>query len=150
MDKKLDSYIDSIVSEVLISPNFINLPEEQKQAYAVKIKEQLNSVIFDTLLNNLNSEQLNALKDLGLNTPEAQVKIEEYSAEIPNLATILEEALTKEVESSSPPSVLALDRRVPRSGWLYRNCTSRRTTLRRARTCAPCARRATTDAVRPR
>ncbi len=100
MDKKLDSYIDSIVSEVLISPNFINLPEEQKQAYAVKIKEQLNSVIFDTLLNNLNSEQLNALKDLGLNTPEAQVKIEEYSAEIPNLATILEEALTKEVESS--------------------------------------------------
>lgn len=99
MDKKLESYIDSIVSEVLTSPNFINLPEDQKQAGAVKIKDHLNSVIFDILLNNLNSQQLNALKDLGLNTTEAQVKIAEYSAEIPNFATLLEKALTKEVET---------------------------------------------------
>jgi len=99
MDKKLAGYLDSLVSEVLTSTDFVNLPEDQKQQYAVKIKDHFNNVVFDTLLNNLNSEQLNILKNLGLNSPQAQVKIEEFSAEIPNFATLLENALKKEVES---------------------------------------------------
>lgn len=98
MDKKLEGYIDSLVLEILASPNFAALPEDQKQQYAVKIKDHFNNIIFDTLLNNLNTEQLNTLKNLGLSSPEAQIKMEEFSAEIPNFATLLENALKKEVE----------------------------------------------------
>lgn len=99
MDKKLEGYIDSLVLEILASPNFVVLPEDQKQQYAVKIKDYFNNIIFDTLLNNLNSDQLNTLKNLGLSSPQAQLKIEEFSAEIPNFAAVLENALKREVES---------------------------------------------------
>lgn len=108
MDKKLEGYIDSLVLEILASPNFVSLPEDQKQQFAVKIKDHFNNVIFDTLLNNLNSDQLNTLKNLGLSSPQVQLKIEEFSAEIPNFATLLENALKKEIESlKNNPQVLS-------------------------------------------
>lgn len=108
MDKRLEEYMQSLVSQVLTSPNFVNLSEDQKQQYAAQIRDHFHNVIFDNLLNNLTSEQLNTLKNLGLSSPRAAVKIEEFSAEIPNFAAILENALQKEVESikNNPQAIL--------------------------------------------
>lgn len=107
MDKKLEQYMQSLVSQVLTSPNFVSLPEEQKQQYSTKIMDHFNNVIFDNVLNNLTSDQLNILKNLGLSSPQALVKIEEFSSEIPNFASILENALQKEVENiKTNPQIL--------------------------------------------
>lgn len=107
MDKKLEQYMQSLVSQVLTSPNFVSLPEEQKQQYSTKIMDHFNNIIFDNMLNNLTSDQLNTLKNLGLSSPQALVKIEEFSSEIPNFASILENALQKEVENiKNNPQIL--------------------------------------------
>lgn len=98
MDKKLQAYLDSLVSGILISPNFANLTDEEKKSLTLKINDHLANIIFDTLLNNLNTEQLTILKNLGLSSPEAQVKIEEFASEIPGFAGKLEQVLAQEVE----------------------------------------------------
>lgn len=98
MDKKLQEYLDSLVSGILTSPNFTNLSDEQREAFVVKINDHFQNIIFDTLVNNLNTEQLTILKNIGLSSPAARVKIEEFASEIPNFAGKIEQALMMEVE----------------------------------------------------
>lgn len=98
MDQKINAYLETLVLEVLNSPQMTNLSDEQKSEKAQKIRDHFNEVIFETLINNLSSEQLNTLKNIGLESPQAQKKIEEYSSLIPSLSTKLEAALNAEAE----------------------------------------------------
>lgn len=98
MDEKLQEYLNTLAKEVLASPSFANIPSEQKDYYLKKVLDELNNTIFDSLLDNLNNEQLNELKTLGLGSPEAQKRIEEFSEGIPDFVNILEAALKLKVE----------------------------------------------------
>lgn len=95
MDQKINAYLDSLVSEVLSSPAFATMPADQQATWSAKVREFLNGVIIDTVIDRLTPEQLNAIKDIPADSPEMEDKIEEYSAQIPLLAQELEEKLTQ-------------------------------------------------------
>lgn len=97
MDQKINAYLDSLVTEVLNSPNFLNLSEDQKASQAEKIRTYLDGVIIDIIVDNLNEEQLSSLKDIPANTPQMEEKIEEYASQIPFLAEQLEQQLAQAV-----------------------------------------------------
>lgn len=97
MDQKINAYLESLVLETLNYPAFSNLSGEQKSAMAEKIRNHLYNTIFDTIIDRLDAEQLNAIKDLPMDSPEMEAKITEYAAFIPNLAQDLEAKLNQEV-----------------------------------------------------
>ena len=107
MDQKINSFIESLILDVLQSPRFAPLPEDQKQQVAEKLRDHLNNVIFDTVIDRLTPDQLQTLKDIPMHSPQMTEKIEEYSSQIPFLSTTIEDALAKEVENiKQNPSVL--------------------------------------------
>lgn len=98
MDKQINSYIESLVLEVLESSNFVNLSQEEKQAKANLIREFISTVMWDTGIDSLSEEQLKSLEKIPFASPEMEEKIEEYSSQIPNFSTKLEDTLRIEIE----------------------------------------------------
>lgn len=99
MDQKLNQYLENLVLQVLGSPSLANLTADQKIALSEKIRNHLHGVIIDTIVDKLNSEQLNTLNNIPADSPEMEDKIEEYAAQIPNLVQELEQKLTQAVEN---------------------------------------------------
>lgn len=99
MDKQIQAYLDSLVLEVLQSPALANYTSEQKNEYAEKVRDHFNNVIFDTVLDQMTPEQLNSIKDIPMESPEFPQKIEEISAQIPQLSQVLEKRLGQETEA---------------------------------------------------
>ncbi len=97
MDQKIDAHLESLVLEILGSPMFVNLPGDQRDSLSPKIRNYLNGVIIDTVIDRLTPEQLNVIKALPADSLEMEDKIEEYSAQIPLLAEALEEKLNQTV-----------------------------------------------------
>ncbi len=97
MDQKINQYLDNLVKEVLASPGFTSLPEDQRIPLSEKIRTYLDGVIIDVIVDNLNEEQLSSLKDLSADSPQMKEKIEEYASQIPFLAEQLEQELQKVV-----------------------------------------------------
>lgn len=97
MDQKINAYLDSLVLEVLNSPMFANLPEDQKTSLSEKINDYLNAVIIGAIIDRLNPEQLNVIKSLNPQSIEMESKIEQYASQIPLLADELEEKLNQAV-----------------------------------------------------
>lgn len=107
MDQKINDYLESLVLETLISPGFLNLPEEQRSVVADKIRGYLYGVIFDMVVDRLDLEQLNSIKDLPVGSPEMVKKIEEFSAFMPSLAEDLETKLAQSIlEIKQKPEIL--------------------------------------------
>lgn len=97
MDQKINEILDGLVSQVLASSMYSNLPEDQKSSLAPKVKTYLNGVIIDTMVDRMSDEQLNAIKDLPADSREMEDKIEEFATTMPNLAQDLEEKLNQVV-----------------------------------------------------
>lgn len=97
MDQKINAYLDSLVLEVLNSPNFVNLPQDQKTAASEKVNNVLNKVIITAIIDRLTPQQLEVIKSLDPNSAEMEQKIEEYSSQIPGLMDVLEQDLNKTV-----------------------------------------------------
>ncbi len=99
MDERVNAYIESLVSDIISQPNLTNLSPEEKTKYADEIRDRFYNVILDTVIDNLNSEQLAAIKDLPIDSDEMEKKLTEYSASIPYMYVKFEENLKKEVEN---------------------------------------------------
>lgn len=97
MDQKINAYLESLVTEVLNSPMFSSLAEDQKASLAEKIRTRLNGVVIDMVVDNLTDEQFNAIKDFPPDSVEMEDKIEEYASGMPDLAEKLEEKLNQEI-----------------------------------------------------
>ena len=107
MDQKIASYIESLVLEVLSSANMANLPEDQKNAQAEKIRNRLNDTVLDTVIDKLNPEQLQQIQNLGAESLEMAAKLEQFSSQIPFLITDIEKRLNEETQNiKQDPSVL--------------------------------------------
>lgn len=107
MDKRINSYIEALVLEVLQIPNFSALPQEQKEPIVEKLRDLFNTTILDTLIDNLTPAQLDQIKDLSADSPQMEDKIEEFASQIPLFITTLEEALNAKVlEVKNNPDLL--------------------------------------------
>lgn len=98
MDKQINTYVESLVLEVLESPNYVNLSQEEKQAKANLIREYISTVMWDTGIDSLSEEQLKSLENIPIESPEMAEKIEEYSSQIPFFSTKLEDTLRSEID----------------------------------------------------
>lgn len=108
MDEKINAYLESLVTELLNSPMFSSLAEDQKASLAEKIRTRLNGVIIDMVVDNLTQEQFNAIKDILPDSVEMENKIEEYASGMPDLAQKLEEKLNQEIsEIKQKPQLIS-------------------------------------------
>lgn len=98
MDQKLQAYLEDLILTILQSPSFVNFSEEQKDQFAKKVRDHFQNIIFDTIVDSMNDEQLLSIKDLPMGSPQMVKRIEEISSQIPNLAQIIEKRLLGEVE----------------------------------------------------
>lgn len=98
MDQQIDQVINDLISSCMQSPMFASLNEQQKQETIKRLADRFYSVILETLVDNLNEEQLKATENLDFNTPEAEQKLQIMAAEIPGFLFIMEDALKKEAE----------------------------------------------------
>lgn len=89
--QKFAGQIDKMVADCLTS--FPNLSEEQKTETSDKIRDHLNQVILDTLVDNANEAQISQLESLDPESPEMEAKITEVASQIPNLAFKIDAAL---------------------------------------------------------
>lgn len=108
MDEKINAYLESLVAELLNSPMFSSLAEDQKASLAEKIRTRLNGLIIDMVVDNLTQEQFNAIKDILPGSVEMENKIEEYASGMPDLAEKLEEKLNQEIsEIKQKPQLIS-------------------------------------------
>lgn len=97
MDQKITAYLDSLVTEVLSSPLYAQIPQDQRSAWVEKINNYLNGVVTDTVIDSLTAEQINTIKDLPPDSQEMEDKIEEFASTQPLLAQDIEEQLNQAV-----------------------------------------------------
>lgn len=96
MDPQIDKFLNDFADKALAGPGFIAYAPKEKEEFKGKLLDYFSDLIFDTLLRNLNDDQiaqLNAMPDLG--SQEAQDKIALMSASVPNFIFILQDRLEK-------------------------------------------------------
>lgn len=98
MDQKTNSYIESLILEVLQMNEFANFSDEQKSKVGEKLRDNFNNVVWDTTVDKLTPQQLQMIKDIPVGSSQMEEKIEEFSSQIPFLITEIEKNLTSEVE----------------------------------------------------
>ncbi|MBI2195538.1 MAG: hypothetical protein HYU48_00625 [Candidatus Levybacteria bacterium] len=108
MDKRINSYIEARVLEVLQIPNFSELPQEQKSTIAEKLRDLFNTAILDALIDSLTPDQLDQIKDIPADSPQMEDKIEEFASQIPLFITKIEEVMNAKVlEVKNNPALLS-------------------------------------------
>ena len=99
MDPKIEKYLNDFADKALTGPGFIAFAPKEKQEFRVKLVDYFSDLIFDTLLQNLNENQLQELhgmQDLG--SDESQQKIALMSASISGFIFILQDRFEKASE----------------------------------------------------
>ena len=103
MDEQLTQILEGLADQVLSSPQYISLPEDQKQTKKQEILDQLNDVILDTMVDNLTDAQVQELQTLDPNSSQMEDKITEFSSTIPDFLNILQNKLMEKVEELKNP-----------------------------------------------
>lgn len=96
MEAQITNFIQGLVSQCLNSSAFVNLPDDQKAETLEKLTEYFHDLMVKTLLDNLNADQLNQIKDLDFKSPEMEEKLEQFGASIPGFAFTLDQKLKDE------------------------------------------------------
>lgn len=97
MNQKINSYLESLVLEILQIPEFVKLSDEQKSRVAEKLRDHLNNVILDTVIDKLTPEQITSIKDIPADSSQMEEKMEEFTSTMPFLIKDLEVRLDQKV-----------------------------------------------------
>lgn len=91
--------IKDTINKVLAELNVNDLSEDDKYVVMAQLTEHFNKIIIETVLNNLNDEQLKEFKDMvDLEDPEKMDEgIALIVAKIPAINFKIEEALNEEI-----------------------------------------------------
>lgn len=98
MDAKITAFIESLVAEVLQIPDFASLSEAEKNEVAEKMRDRVNDITLNTLLDRLNLAQLQEIQDLSADNPQLAQKLQEFASKDPFLAEEVEKQLLEEVK----------------------------------------------------
>lgn len=96
--QNIDEYLESLVSECLQAPGVVNLPQEQKDAFAEQVRDYLSQASLEVLVEKLTEEQFSQIENLEPGSPEMVEKIQVLAARVPGLAESLEERFKKDVD----------------------------------------------------
>lgn len=99
MDPQIEKFLGDFADKTLSGPGFIAYAPKEKDEFRIKLLGYFTDLIFDTLLRNLNDDQLKELQVYpDLDTEEAQQKIALMSASIPGFIFILQDRFGKSAE----------------------------------------------------
>lgn len=101
MDKAITQFLDNLVNKCLSSPVFSSLPEDEKGKVKEKLKNHFYNITFDLLVDNLNEQQLNQVKDLDAESEEMADKLQLFATQIPGFIFTLEQKLKDEAAKIS-------------------------------------------------
>ncbi len=97
--KNVDNYILEKVEEILNSPSYASLSDEEKEQMRLKIESHLEKLVLETFVNRLSEYEAKKLNNLLKESPEeAYQKLGEFTTSDPELADDLEKRLTREVD----------------------------------------------------
>lgn len=97
VNQNIEEYINSLVADCLQAPGIVNLPQEQKDAFAKQIQDHFSQVTLEVLVNRLSSEQFSQIENLEPGSAEMVEKIQQLSAQVPGLADDIERKLQENV-----------------------------------------------------
>lgn len=110
MDQQVQEFIQNLITSCINNPALAYLSPEQKAKLSANLETYLYKLSVETLINSLNEEQINQIKDLEFESPEMEEKMELFAASIPGFAIILEEKLQQETDNftKNPASLMNL------------------------------------------
>lgn len=106
VNQNIEEYINSLVAGCLQAPGIVNLPQEQKDAFAKEIQDRFSEVTMEVLVNRLNSEQFSQIENLDPGSPEIIEKIQQLAAQVPGLADDIEKKLQEVVTYIKQNSII--------------------------------------------
>lgn len=99
MDPQVDKFVTEIVDKTLTGPGFAIYSPQEIEQFKEKLNGYFSDLIFDTLLRNLNDDQMKELSEIqDLGSEDAQNKIAQFSASIPGFIFILQDRFEKASE----------------------------------------------------
>lgn len=98
MDNRFLAFIDILIVDTMQAPAFLMLHEAQKQELAVKLQEHFYNITFDTFIDFLPAEKLQALQNIPIDSIEMEQTLESFTYQMPSLLPNLEEKLVLEAE----------------------------------------------------
>lgn len=108
VNENIEEYINGLVAQCLQAPGIINLPQEQKDAFAIQVEDYFSQVMIEVLVNRLNAEQLSQIEKVDPASKEMAEMIQVLAAQVPGFADDLEKKLQEEVsyikQNSSIPT----------------------------------------------
>jgi hypothetical protein len=90
MDNIFEQYIENMVKECLSMDKFMYLPEAQRQQLADQLRDLFYNTTINTLIDQLNEEQLTQIQDLNPEDPILDQKLQEFAATTPGFYETLE------------------------------------------------------------
>lgn len=98
INQGINEYLQSLISECLQAPGFMNLSPEQKNNLANQIRAYFDQAVMETLVNRLDEQQFSQIEDLDPNSPEMAEKVQILASQVPGLAQDIENRLRQNTE----------------------------------------------------
>lgn len=100
MNDKMAAYMDSLVEEVMQSEKFSAHSDSEKDPARTLVMNKLNEIVIQTLVDNLDGEQLRQFNNIDLNSEdEAAIVIQKLAMEVPHFYLLADQELKKAVEN---------------------------------------------------
>lgn len=96
--QNIDEYLKSLVAECLQAPGVVNLPQDQKNAFAEQVRDYLSQASLEVLVDKLSGEQFSQIENLEPGSQEMVEKIQVLAAQVPGLVEVLEARFKKDVD----------------------------------------------------
>ncbi len=97
LDQQIEQYLNNYVTQALSAQGFASQTEDAKKQTAEKIRSYLNSVVTDTLIDNLTDDQVNQLSGVDFDSEEGEAQVSLMAAQVPGFMFILEKKLQEVV-----------------------------------------------------
>ncbi len=97
VNQNINEYFGNLVADCLQAPGIVNLPQEQKDAFAAQVQDYFSQATLEILVNRLTEEQFSQIENLEPVSTEMVEKIQQLAAQVPGLADDIERKLQETV-----------------------------------------------------
>ena len=98
MDEQFQTYLNKQLDELMSSSHFATLNEEQKNQKRAELEDYFYDLILDTLVDNLNDDQLDQLNNADLTAESSTQLISELASQSPTFIFQAQDKIDKALE----------------------------------------------------
>lgn len=97
LDNQIEVYLNNFAQQALTASAFASLSQEEKEKTKEQIRNYLNQVITDTLIDNLTDEQIDELTGVDFDSEQGEQMVALMAARVPGFMFIAEKKLQEAV-----------------------------------------------------